>query len=328
MLRLHLTDPDAVILAEKLDGLPLALATAGAYLDQVAISFAAYLRLYEESWLKLQQTSPELDSYEDRALYSTWQLSFDRIKRQNELSTKLLKLWAYFDNQDLWFELLRDGGSDGPEWLSQLTQDELTFTQAVRVLCDYGLAEGDKLSEENGIELSGYSMHSCLHFWTIHVLNQEWEARMAKTALECIGSHVPDHEKHKYWVTQYRLIRHAARCWDMVVKGMVKEEGVAWVLHSLGDLYSDWGKMDEAEKMYRRALQGNEKAWGPEHTSTLATVNNLGSLYDAQGKLDEAEKMYQRALQGKEKAWGPEHTSTSLPQQPHVQEEHRGEILS
>ena len=28
-----------------------------------------------------------------------------------------------------------------------------------------------------------------------------------------------------------------------------------------------------------RALQGYEKAWGPEHTSTLATVNNLGEIY-------------------------------------------------
>jgi tetratricopeptide (TPR) repeat protein len=62
--------------------------------------------------------------------------------------------------------------------------------------------------------------------------------------------------------------------------------------------------------MYQRALQGKEKAWGPEHTSTLDTVNNLAILYADQGKLVEAEQMYQRALQGKEKAWGPEHTST------------------
>jgi hypothetical protein len=38
-------DPDAAELAKVLDGLPLALATAGAYLDQVATSFADYLRL-------------------------------------------------------------------------------------------------------------------------------------------------------------------------------------------------------------------------------------------------------------------------------------------
>ncbi|SLM37471.1 kinesin light chain 1 [Lasallia pustulata] len=62
--------------------------------------------------------------------------------------------------------------------------------------------------------------------------------------------------------------------------------------------------------MYRRALEGKEKAWGPEHTSTLDTVNNLGVLYADQGKMAEAEAMHRRALEGKEKAWGPEHTST------------------
>ncbi|SLM40977.1 beta transducin-like protein het-e4s [Lasallia pustulata] len=68
--------------------------------------------------------------------------------------------------------------------------------------------------------------------------------------------------------------------------------------------------MAEAEAMYRRALEGKEKAWGPEHTSTLDTVNNLGILYADQGKMAEAEVMYRRALEGYEKAWGPEHTST------------------
>ena len=88
---------------------------------------------------------------------------------------------------------------------------------------------------------------------------------------------------------------------------MVTDDGMEWELHRLGELYEDQGKLDEAEKMYQRALQGYEKAWGPDHTSTLATVNNLGNLYADQGKLDEAEKMYQRALQGKEKEIGRAH---------------------
>ena len=67
----------------NLDGLPLALATAGAYLKQAAICFSDYLRLYEESWAKLQKTSPELSSYEDRTLYSTWQISFEHVERRN-----------------------------------------------------------------------------------------------------------------------------------------------------------------------------------------------------------------------------------------------------
>ena len=53
------------------------------------------------------------------------------------------------------------------------------------------------------------------------------------------------------------------------------------------------GKLGEAEKMYQEALQGMEKACGPDHVSALQMVNNLGNLYANQGKLEEAEKMYQ-----------------------------------
>ena len=66
--------------------------------------------------------------------------------------------------------------------------------------------------------------------------------------------------------------------------------------------------------MYQRALAGHEKALGPDHTSTLATVSNLGNLYRDQGKLHEAERMYQRSLLVYQRIYGPSHdrvTATS-----------------
>ncbi|KAN0067922.1 HET domain containing protein [Elaphomyces granulatus] len=302
-------DPDAVKLAKELDGLPLALATAGAYVDQTAMSFSDYHRLYKASWTKLLKTSPKLGSYEDRTFYSTWQVSFDHVKQQNELSAKLLRLWAYFDNQDIWFELLRHSDSEDPEWIRELTEDELSFNGAVRVLSDHGLVEADMSSQER-IESRGYSIHGCVHSWTVCVLNQEWDNDLAKLALKFVGSHVPGEGSTKPWLTQRRLLPHAARCSHAVLTGMVTYYDMERELHNLGILYRYQGKLDEAEKMYQRALQGYEKALGRDHTSTLSTVNNLGNLYKDQGKLDEADKMYQRALQGFEKAWGPNHTST------------------
>ena len=62
--------------------------------------------------------------------------------------------------------------------------------------------------------------------------------------------------------------------------------------------------------MYTRALAGYERALGPDHTSTIDTINNLGILYSDQGKIDEAKQMYTRALAGYERALGPGHTST------------------
>ena len=296
---------------EELDGLPLALSTAGAYLKRVAMDFSEYLQLYRTSWLRLQKMSPGL---EDRALHSTWNISYEQVERENTRSAMLLRLWAYFSNDDLWFELLREGHATGPLWFRELTDDMLEFHEAVRVLCNYGLAEPDMSSKERGIESRGYSMHSCVHMWTLHVLNQEQDVEMARLAMRCVGAHVPANTEQGYWVVERRLIQHGDRCLaTQVTSGISTAEDDEWIPYNLGLLYNDQGRLDEAEAMYDRALQGYERALGPEHTSTLRTVNNLGVLYKDQGRLDEAEAMYGRALQGYERALGPERVNCYVP---------------
>ncbi|KAJ4161661.1 uncharacterized protein LMH87_007687 [Akanthomyces muscarius] len=241
-------DASAMALACKLDGLPLALSTAGAYLAQVSTSWRQYLQDYESTWGQLQKLSPQLLTYENRAMYSTWNISYASIRRRNKSAAMLLRLWAFFGNEDLWYELVRQGGTDGgPKWLQDLTETRLAFDH---------------------------------------------------------GEEVPE-----YWLIQRRLLLHADRCWQLLNE-IASDEVSVKISATLGNLYVTQRRLKEAEAMYERALQGKEKAWGPEHTSTLDTVNNLGVLYADQGRLQEAEAMYKRALQGYEKAWGPEHTST------------------
>ncbi|KAH8660954.1 hypothetical protein BGZ60DRAFT_530945 [Tricladium varicosporioides] len=299
---------DATKLAKKLDGLPLALVTAGAYLKQAAISFADYLRLYEKSWAKLQKTSPVLSSYEDRTLYSTWNISFEYVERRNVLSAQLLRLWAYLDNQDIWFELLQHSGPEDPDWIRELMEDELSFHEAMRVLSDHGLVEVDRPSQEL-LESQGYSIHGCVHSWTIHVLNREWDYNLARLAIRFVGSHVPGEQATRPWLIRRRLLQHVARCSSIIVDGLVIDDDMAWICHNLGDFYFYQENSAEAEQMYRRALQVKEKVLGIEHISTLDTVNKLGNAYATQGKLVLAEQMFERALQGKEKILHAEHAS-------------------
>ena len=77
----------------------------------------------------------------------------------------------------------------------------------------------------------------------------------------------------------------------------------------MGLLYADQGKLDGAEKMYQRALQGYEKALGLEnvarHRPALITIWNLGDLFAAQRHLDKAKEMYLRACTGFQVLLGP-----------------------
>ena len=232
-------------LIQRLDGLPLALATAGSYLEQASISIGTYLHLYETSWVQLHQEDPGLEAYSDRSdrtLFSTWQISFDRIRQQNKLSAQLLVLWCYFSNQDLWYELLCDGDMEHLPWLSDLTDNMLGFINAMRILCNYGLAETDPSSSAR-VGSGGYSIHPCVHSWTIHVLNKQWNTNLANFAISAVGQHVPSQLADNPWTTQRRLVQHADRCLQYLRELTVLEHEGAESLHEIGCLYANQGKM-------------------------------------------------------------------------------------
>jgi tetratricopeptide (TPR) repeat protein len=103
-------------------------------------------------------------------------------------------------------------------------------------------------------------------------------------------------------------MRHAARYWGFVVDGRVDDDGRNWALYNLGLLYSDMARLDEAEKMYQRALKGYKKGPGKERVNkyipALSTVENLADLFRQTDRIKEAEELYGKALFGVEAVFG------------------------
>jgi tetratricopeptide (TPR) repeat protein len=62
--------------------------------------------------------------------------------------------------------------------------------------------------------------------------------------------------------------------------------------------------------MNRQTLARKEKVLGPEHPSTLTSMNNLANVLNRQGKYEEAEAMNRQTLARYEKVLGPEHLNT------------------
>jgi tetratricopeptide (TPR) repeat protein len=155
-----------------------------------------------------------------------------------------------------------------------------------------------------------------LHRWCGYLADKDERYKLGCLTAGLVALSVPMQSDAEFWKKRKRMIMHGlcVSRWIEVDGGSYKERIIKALVKpshfdSLGYLLADEDRQ-RAVQMYQRALQGYEKAWGPEHTSTLNTVNDLGNLYKALGRLDEAEKMYQRALDGYEKAWGAEHTST------------------
>ena len=294
-----------------LDGLPLALAQAAAYMNETGTSFGTYTRLYKEQWRELMEPQDgkhiplrplrPLRSYSNGSVATTWMISYTAIRTKNEAAANLLLLWAHLDNKSLWHGLLAASQRSAiaaertSAWLRGIAYNEIEFIKAIGMLRSYSLVE--EMEDQ-----TGYATHPVVHQWALHIQNDDQRAELSWIAIVAVGLAVPNKDERKYWETQIRLLPHAQRCEKSIMEatndkfkgheldGQTKENNVLLrAVHNLGTLYRDQGKLDEAEKMYMRALEGYEKALGADHTSTLNTVNGLGILYADRGKPDEAE---------------------------------------
>lgn len=265
--------------------------------------------MYRESWRQLQEETPQLAAY-DQNLYSTWNISYEQIRQESPIAAALLRQWAYFSNEDLWYELLQEKGFQKPGWLAALTKDKVIFHGSLRILCSYGLVEAHSVTNLCGKEGRGYSVHGCVHSWMVYVLNAGFSSEMAWAAIECVAAHVQRGDDSEFWLMQRRLLPHADRCLRLMrdMEDWELNPNATVSLSNLGILYAEQNRFRQAESLFLKALKGWDKLYGRDHRSTIMTLNILGSLYANEGRHQEAEDMYEWALEGYEKTLRQENT--------------------
>jgi tetratricopeptide (TPR) repeat protein len=282
-------------------------------MSQTAISIVQYLEYYNSMWKDLMAYQHEysLQEYAQRSVLTTWRISYEQVKSQNEGASNLLQLWSFLYAGDLWYELFSSTEdlvtwNVVPDWLKVLAQNRLAFDNAIRLLIKFSLIEAKE-------ETASYAMHSVLHSWCRYLGESETERNsFQKLALEIVGCLLPEKSTKEYWILQRRLLPHGQALFDSTRSRTQTEMDPLEVAayNSLAGMFTNQDRYSEAEAMYERALAGSEKTFGPKDLCTLKIVSNLGVLYRTQGRLVEAETMYERALAGKEKALGPTHTFT------------------
>lgn len=218
----------------------------------------------------------------NQSILMTWSLSFDHLRAQREDAANLLLLWAFLDNQDLWYELLAPalnkeivGGLEIPDWFAKCASDEIDFKECMRLLLDYSFIDVKTGS-------SSFSIHPVFHHWFSHAFEEEIAITMGRLALIIVTSATPSETMPYYSLIQRRFLLHCDRIINSLAQqytiqeSLIDERDLRWrskPYNKLETLYSDQGRMKEAEDMSLRAMAGNEEASGAEHTLTFDTSN-------------------------------------------------------
>ena len=87
-------------------------------------------------------------------------------------------------------------------------------------------------------------------------------------------------------------------------------ESTGFTLSTLAKELQAQGKYNEAEPLYREALEGRRATLGNRHPNTLSSINNLGGLLYAKGNLAAAERLCREALEVRRATLGNRHPDT------------------
>ena len=263
-----------------------------------------------------------LREYGYRSIYTTWDVSFECVKQKNEDAAKMLQLWSYLDNKDVWYSLFNnkqnwnlDRWRNLPQWFERVMGKDVDFREAVRILLAYSLIEAKEDSD-------AFAMHPVVHDWCGETLDANSRHDFMRLAITVVGYAVPGTRERNYWEVELRLFPHATQCiahLDHLVKQILREDDLLELtnaVHWLGRLFTDQSKFAEAEAMLQWALESHKKNFRGEIDQELdlsgSLYNSLGNLYLDQDKLDKAEAMFQRALTGYEESSGSDTEDTMM----------------
>jgi hypothetical protein len=306
-------------LLQLLDGLPLAIAQAGVYLQESGIELDTYLRFHEKHWSDLMEMENEKDAplqdYPNRSVWTTWAISYQAIRDTHEHTANLLLLWSFLDNKDLWYGMFAaacTASTAAARMLSACIGDiaisEVAFSRAMQLLRSYSLVEAVE-------ETKSYATHPVVHRWAYHYQGKHSPLELGRVAVITVGSAVLDNSIGDWSALQRRLLPHARACaaneMSCQVKqdntcnrggplGVMEREEVSGSNHWPGNLCADQGKLADTEQMYKQALQRREDARSDTPVQhpipALATVESMGNLYVDQEKYIEAREVYSIAL--------------------------------
>ncbi|HJY84694.1 MAG TPA: FxSxx-COOH system tetratricopeptide repeat protein [Candidatus Binatia bacterium] len=290
-------------ISKELDGLPLALDQAGAYIEETACGLSDYLGLYRAHGAKLLKRRGAMVSDHQDPVATTWALSFEKVEKVSPAAAELLRFCAFLSPDAIPEDLITEGAPELGPVLEPVAADPFELNTAIAEILKYSLLHRNPTAKTLDI-------HRLVQAVLKDEMNGVTQRLWAERAVRAVNRTFPNIE-FSTWQRCEQFLPHAQACAELIEKWGLEFPEAARLLNQAGFYLYERARYAKAEPRFQRALAIWEKVLGPAHPDVALSLNNLAELYRSQGKYAEAEPRYQRALAIWEKALGPAHPNVA-----------------
>ncbi len=283
-------------IVEAMDGLPLALDQAGAYIEETRSSLRDYLKLYRERRQRLLRLRGQDAAGHSEPVATTWSLSLEKIKQANPAAAELLCLLALLHPDSIPEAMIAAAAAELGPVLQPVVEEELDFNETIGELHKYSMIKRDP-------EKKILVIHRLVQAVIWDDMGSETQRQWAERAVRSISRVFPDVE-FATWDACQQCLPHAQVCVTLIDQWQMEFLEAVRLLHRMGEYLQARAQYAEGEPIYQKALALHERLLGPDHPEIAQTLSGLASFHYEQGKYEQAEPLYQRALALSEQVQG------------------------
>jgi len=291
-------------IAREMDGLPLALVQAAAFIDETGCSLAHYLSLYATRRKELLARLGNLMLDYDETVATTWSLSFQQIERQSPAAIVVLRVCAFLAADAIPEELLTRGLAELSAMPGAEGLDELELDEALAVLRKYSLLRRNS-------ETHMLTIHRLVQAVLKESLDEPTHRLWAERTVRLVNAAFPEANYSKDSPHQYYM-PHVQECALLIKEYHLHFAGAAQLLYRAGTILYYRGFYSQSQVFHQKALAIREEVFGLDHADVAESLNAIAKLFRIHNNFEQAERFYRQALTIREKTLGPGHYATAV----------------
>jgi len=273
-------------IVELLDGLPLALDQAGAYIEATRCGLSNYFALYQSYHAELlKQRGNNIPNHPD-SVTTTFLLSFEKIRKANRASAELLRSCAFLHPDDIPEEIMIEGSSRLGPTLKTIASNSFAFNEAIGELLRYSLIYRNSNDQV-------LTIHRLVQVILKDSLKKNIQSIWAKRVVQALHDTFPKVEFPTLWRCQ-KYIPHIQICSTLIDQWEMAFHEAYCLLSRAGNFFYEVEQYMEAESFYKQAISISEKTLGSNHHDVAVYLGNLANLYERQGKYTQAIATFSR----------------------------------
>jgi tetratricopeptide (TPR) repeat protein len=317
----------AAPIVDELCCLPLAVDSAGAAIMNHISTISDYLSIYRKHRIQFSD-NPHLKGKHSRALYMTWDISFDAIRHRASdsnipdrhsaaLAILLLRIFSFLHYERIPESLFsraaisHEKDTSGEDILSEALQldvdnkwNPLMFRSAIQVLSSFSFVK----------TLSGVfyvTMHRLVHDWIRDWMSSGEQRELVHSIRSLFRWSIPTGNLDNHIPYCREIVIHISTHCQLVAQCLPEyEEEDDTLLDQMGQVMSVMGYYNQAQNFGQQVLEVRKKLLCEEDEKIREAMVFLAMAYRQLGEYHSAQELQVKVLEGRKQLLGNDHVDT------------------